>query len=81
MMNDLHAVQGPLEVGRLLARITSRELWLRYLGLGGDASPVDVDAYLAETRIPNQREYNLLVDALNERLTDLGGSVPLKYAV
>ena len=72
---------GTLERARMLARITSRELWLRYLGLGGDSSPMDVDAYLSEKQIPTRREYNLLVDALNERLIDIGLRSSVQYAV
>ena len=71
---------GVLERGRVTARLTRRDLWLRYLGLGGDSSPVQVDGYLEGSQTPNRREYNLLVDALNERMMDIDVSPRLAYA-
>lgn len=75
-------VRGPrvLETARKLARLSNRELWLRYLGLGGNASPGRLDAYLADTEQASRREYNILVDALNERLRDIDLFVRLAYA-
>jgi hypothetical protein len=73
--------RGPrvLEDTRKLARLTSRDLWLRYLALGGNASPQQVDAYLADTQEATRREYNILVDALNERLSDINLVQRLAY--
>jgi hypothetical protein len=77
---DVQPGLGVLESGRLLGRLTPRELWLRYLGLGGDATVTQVEHYLEETQAPNRREYNLLVDAVNERLMDVGLFPRLAYA-
>ncbi len=74
------AGRGVLERARVIAEMTGRELWLRYLGLGGDATPKDVDAYLAGRLEPTRREYNILVDALNERFMELGFRSPVQYA-
>ena len=75
----IEAGPGVLEDGRRLALITRRELWLRYLGLGGDASPGQVEDYLDERSAPDRREYNLLVDALNERFSDIASVTRLAY--
>lgn len=78
----LPLARGPrvLDDMRKLARLTHRELWLRYLALGGDASPGQVDAFLADTQQASRREYNILVDALNERLRDIDLLQRLAYA-
>jgi hypothetical protein len=77
--NEIEPGPNVLEDGRVLARITRRELWLRYLGLGGDASPAEFHDYLEDARTPNRREYNLLAHALNERLMDVGLFERLAY--
>jgi hypothetical protein len=41
---------------------------------------MDVENYLDGTAEPSRREYNLLVDALNERMLDLGFSRTVVYA-
>lgn len=79
---DRPLARGPrvLEDMRKVARLTPRELWLRYLALGGDASPAQVDSFLADTAQASRREYNILVDALNERLRDIDLVPRLAYA-
>ncbi len=71
---------GVLERARKFAKLTHRQLWLSYLGLGGDASPVEVESYLAGGSEPTRREYNILAHALNERLMDLGLATNIQYA-
>ena len=82
MSDSSKVARGPrvLDDMRKLARLTHRELWLRYLALGGDASPNEVDAFLADTKQATRREYNILVDALNERLQDINVVQRLAYA-
>jgi hypothetical protein len=53
------------------AELTVHELWLRYLALGGDAGPTEVDAYLNGLMPLPPLEHNLLALAINERLRDL----------
>jgi hypothetical protein len=72
---------GVLDRARRHAALSVYDLWLRYFAIGGDASPGDVESFLAHGREPGHRQYNLLVDALNERFTELGLDRPVRYAV
>jgi hypothetical protein len=53
------------------AELTPNELWLRYFALGGDAGPVEVEAYLNGLMPFSQFQHNILALALNERLNEL----------
>lgn len=72
---------GVLERARIHAALNVHELWLRYFGIGGSAAPADVASFLVGTSEPDRREYNLLVDSLNERFTELRLNRPVLYAV
>ena len=52
-------------------RLSSRELWLRYFALGGEAGPDEVDAYLLGLGPLPELEHNVLALAVNDRLRDL----------
>jgi hypothetical protein len=75
------AGSGVLERARHNAALTFYELWLRYFSIGGASSPTEVEAFLTKGTEPDSRQYNLLVDALNERFTELGLNRPVLYAV
>ena len=53
------------------AELTVHELWLRYLALGGDAGPTEVEAYLNDLMPLSSGEHNILAQAVNERLDEL----------
>jgi hypothetical protein len=72
---------GVLERARQHAALSVYDLWLRYFAIGGDSSPADVESFLAQGSEPGHRQYNLLVDALNERFTEMGLDRPVLYAV
>lgn len=61
--------------------MTVHELWLRYFAIGGGSGPSEVADYLGGPTEPDRRQYNLLVDTLNERFTELGLDSPVLYAV
>ena len=69
-----------LDRARTDAALTLSELWLRYFALGGNASPVEVEAYLHEALTPATHEYNVLAHAINERFVELGGNHPVPYS-
>ena len=48
------------------------DLWFRYVGLGGDAAPLELEAYLADLMPLDDHQYDILAHALNERLGELG---------
>jgi hypothetical protein len=47
-------------------------LWLRYVALGGNADPMEIDGYLHGVLLPTPGEHNVLACAVNERLDELG---------
>lgn len=77
MGNELSDV---LDRARRHARLSPIDLWLRYFGLGGMDSPLEVDAYLFGALQPSTHEHDLLVHALNERFAELGLAHPIPYA-
>ena len=78
MIND--AAARVLEGGRTSAGLTLPELWIRYFGLGGMSSPLEVDAYLQGALLPTAHEYDVLAHAINERMVELGGDHPIPYS-
>lgn len=83
-MTDADA-PSPISEGRQLdayrreLTLTNAELWLAYFGLGGTATPAQVDAYLAGTSSLSVREHNTLTLALNEAFLDVGADHPIRY--
>lgn len=61
-----------LRDGSDLCGLDSRELWLRYLALGGSAALSTFNAYLAADYEPNAREHDVIAQVLNEAFLDLG---------
>ncbi len=57
-----------------------QELWFRYISLGGDAAPLELEAYLVGLMPLDDYQYDMLAQALNERLEelDLPGDVPYR---
>ena len=49
-----------------------QQLWFRYVALGGDADPLDIEAYLLGLMPVDDSQYDILAHALNERLGELG---------
>ncbi len=48
-----------------------QELWFRYISLGGDAAPLELEAYLLGLMPLDDYQYDILALALNERLAEL----------
>jgi hypothetical protein len=67
--------EGPLAASGL----SVRELWLACLALGGNATPAELDRYLHHDMTPSRYEHNVVAQALNERLHDLGYDRPVPY--
>jgi hypothetical protein len=47
------------------------ELWLRYFALGGEASEMEVDAYLNGALALPAIQHDMLAHAINERLDEI----------
>ena len=69
-----------LEAGRQHAGLSIQQLWLAYYSLGGNATPLAFDGYLAGTELPVAREYDLIAQALNDHFIDAGENHPVPYA-
>ncbi len=53
------------------AQLDLEQLWFRYVALGGDAAPLELEAYLVGLMPLDDYQYDILVHALNERLGEL----------
>ena len=53
------------------SKLTVAELWLRYFALGGEASEMEVDAYLNGAIALPAFQHDMLAHAINERLDEL----------
>jgi hypothetical protein len=72
--------RGGLEEAREAAGLSLRDLWLRYIALGGASDVVEVDAYLHGILAPTAHERDVLAHALNERFMELGRNHPVPYS-
>lgn len=71
--------RGILSLARLRAGLSLTALYLRYIGLGGLASPVEVAAHCdTGNRLP-RIEHNVLVQAINERFLEMGRTERMSF--
>ncbi|HEX8508128.1 MAG TPA: hypothetical protein VF635_01325 [Propionibacteriaceae bacterium] len=70
--SSLNQHQHQLSKAFAHAELTVNELWLRHFALGGDAAPLELDAYLNALMPLTEHEHNILAVAINERLTEIG---------
>ncbi|MGY5891545.1 hypothetical protein [Blastococcus deserti] len=56
-----------------------QELWFRYISLGGDATPLELEAYLLGLMPLDDHQYDILALALNERLAELNLPCDIPY--
>lgn len=68
-----------LDDARQDAGLSRAELWVRYFELGGMAMPSEVEAYLCGLVVPSAHDHEVLVHALNERLSELGRNHRVPY--
>lgn len=61
-------------------QLSVEELWSRYFALGGDAGPLEVDAYLHGLATLPALQRDLLAHAVNERLDELVGAHRADYS-
>lgn len=55
-----------LQDGLARSGMTLTELWIRQLGVGGNAGRLEVEAYMLGLLTVDQFQHNLLAQALNE---------------
>ena len=56
------------------------QLWFRYVALGGNAAPLELEAYTVGLMPLDDHQYDILAHALNERLAELGLPRDVPYA-
>lgn len=69
-----------LEAARDMLGLTVPELWLAYLGLGGNLFSAAINAALSGDQELRNHAYDLLVQALNDHFIDLDHGHPVAYA-
>lgn len=70
----------PLEAARDMLGLSRLDLWLDYVGLGGNLSPADINAALSGQSSLSDADHDFLVQALNEHFVDRNENHPLPYA-
>ena len=69
-----------LEQARQEVGLSIGALWLRYCGLGGMRTPLEMEAVLFGALVADVSDRDLLATALNERFSELGGDHPIPYS-
>jgi hypothetical protein len=59
--------------------LSVQDLWVRYLGLGGNCDIFDIDAHLQGVLALHPIEQDTLAWALNERIDELAAAAQLPY--
>jgi hypothetical protein len=72
---------GVLEAAIRRSGLTRPQLWLRYLGLGGIATSIELDSYVRGWGDGpfDDAQHDVVVQAINERFMELGLSNPVPY--
>lgn len=78
-MDDSISRHVLFEAAQVRAEWTVRELWLKYIGLGGEHGAFELEAYLAGLAPLDVAQQNFLAVALNERLDDVYRAVCVPY--
>ena len=69
-----------LDRARQDAMLSIGALWVRYFGLGGMGTALELEAYLFGALRPTAHEYDVLAQTLNERFDELGGQRTIPYS-
>ena len=77
----LDAYQRAVVEAVAVTDLTPHELWLRYLALAGTAEAWEVEGYLCGLVTLAALEHNILAEAVNERLEELGHRPAAPYRV
>ena len=80
-MGDVGDGHQVMKAAMEAAGLTVPELWLRYFGLGGTGTSLELEAFLdGRQRGPfDDAQHDVVAHALNERFMDLGQDNPVPY--
>jgi hypothetical protein len=59
--------------------MTTCDVWLGYIGVGGDASLIEVESWLAGTSAASAQDFDLLVQSVNDCAVGFGQPQPGRY--
>ena len=69
-----------LEAGLTRSGLSYQELWWRQVAVGGDASPLELEAYLLGLLSIDPHQHDVIAQALNEYFLDRGEDHPVPYS-
>ena len=69
-----------LEAVRRRLGIELTDVWLAYFGLGGTATPMEIEGYLRGDEAFDRLQHDILAQAINEHAIDKGMDHPAPYA-
>lgn len=76
----MNVISERLDQARREVGLTHDDLWVRYFGLGGMSTALEVEAYLSAALLMSDHDSDLISAALNERYFELGGDHPMPYS-
>jgi len=68
-----------LDLSRIDLGMSTSDVWLGYLGVGGDASLLEVESWLGGTSIASAYDFDLLVQSVNDCAVGSGQPHPGRY--
>lgn len=66
--------------GMALSGMTTEQVWLRQVSVGGDAADIEVEAYILGLLRPDPHQHDLIAQALNEHFVARGANHPVEYS-
>ena len=66
--------------GMALSGMTNEQVWLRQVSVGGEATDLEVEAYILGLLQIDPHQHDLIAQALNEYFVDHGGNHPVQYS-
>lgn len=68
-----------LQEGMSRSGMSFTELWLRQLGIGGEAGRLEVEAYVLGLLVVDPHQHDVLAQALNEHFIEQDRDHPVGY--
>lgn len=68
-----------LESARLKVGLSAEALWIRYFELGGEASFMELEAFLKGALVPTTLQRDVVAQAINEAFMDKGSDERVVY--
>lgn len=79
-MSDLDRGSLSLFDGVVASGMSVSEVWLRQIGVGGEAAQLEVEASVLGLLAPSPHQHDVLAQAINEHFIALGRDHPVAYS-